>query len=612
MNKLQPIQKLTESQIIELGLKSGLEIHQQLQGKKLFCSCPTTIRDDEPDFIIKRKLRASTGELGKTDLAAEAESKKEKEFIYQAYNNTTCLVELDEAPPQNVNQEALNTALAIAKIFNMTFPDKVKVMRKIVIDGSNTSGFQRTTLIATDGLLEQNSKITIESVCLEEDSAKIVKETSENKKYNLSRLGIPLIEIATGPDLKTPLQVKETAEFIGTILRSFPNVKRGLGTIRQDVNVSIKEGVRVEIKGAQDLKLIPTIVEYEALRQKNMLNLFQELKKRKAKVNTNVIDLSKELKDSSSKVIQQGLSKKEGCVLGIQLQNFSGLIGFEVQPGRRFGSELSDHAKTTGVKGLFHSDELPNYGITQEEKNLIAKKLSCKENDAFIILADSKIIAQKAIEKVIARAQEFSLFKCVRMARPDGTSSYMRPMPGASRMYPETDLKSIQIDPSKIVLPKLLSERIKELQTKFDLTEDIAKKLIKEELDLMTLADNYPNIKPAYMLDYYFSFPSMIKKKYNEEIDVKKYAHELFSKLNKNKITKDSIPELLLKLTKNKEINYNDYKLISIKDIEKEITEIISQNKNLPKGALIGKIIAKYAGKIDGKEISEFVSKKLN
>jgi len=611
MNKLNSLRKLTEDELSSLGLKSGLEIHQQLEGKKLFCSCPTTIRDDKPDFIITRRLRASTGESGKTDLAAEAESKKEKQFTYEAYNDTTCLVELDEAPPQNINQEALNTALGLGKIFNMNFPDKVKVMRKIVIDGSNTSGFQRTTLIATDGLLEQNSKITIETVCLEEDSAKIVEENSENKKYNLSRLGIPLIEIATGPDLKTPLQVKETAEFIGTILRSFPNVKRGLGTIRQDVNVSIKEGVRVEIKGAQDLKLIPTIVEYEALRQKNMLNLFQELKKRKAKVNTNIIDLSKELKNSSSKVIQQGLSKKEGCVLGIQLQNFSGLIGFEVQPGRRYGSELSDHAKTMGVKGLFHSDELPNYGITQEEKDLIAKKLSCKENDAFIILSDSKLIAQKAIEKVIARAQDLSLRKCVRMARPDGTSSYLRPMPGSSRMYPETDLKSIEIDPSKIILPKLLSERIKELQTKFDLTEDIAKKLIKEEIDLTSLAETYPNIKPAYMLDYYFSFPSMIKKKYNEEIDVKKYAHELFSKLNKNQITKEAIPELLLKLIKDQEINYENYKPLSIKDVEKEIKEMISQNKNLPKGALMGKIMLKYAGKIDGKEINKLVSEQL-
>jgi len=610
MEKIESITKLTEEELISLGLKSGLEIHQQLEGHKLFCSCPTKIRDDEPDFVITRKLRASIGELGEVDSAALLEQNKEKEFHYEGYNNTTCLVELDEIPPQKINELALKTALSIGKIFNMTFPDTIKFMRKTVIDGSNTSGFQRTALIATDGLLQKDSPIHIESVCLEEDSCKNVEDTKKHKKYNLSRLGIPLIEIATGPDLKNPTEIKETAEFIGMILRSFPNVKRGLGTIRQDINVSIRDGVRVEIKGAQDLKLIPTYVEFEAIRQKNTINLFEELKKRKAKVSKKVVDLSETLQNCNSKVIRSGLEKQNGCVLGIRLEQFAGLVGFEVQPGRRFGSELSDHAKTVGVKGLFHSDELPNYGITEREKEFIYEALNCDvKQDAFIIIADTKLVAEKAMKLVIERASDFNIRKCVRNARPDGTSSYMRPMSGSSRMYPETDIKSIKVDLKNIEIPKLLSEQIEELKTKFNLTEDICKRLIREDINIFELVKAYENVKASYMVDYYFSLPSLIKKKHNLDVNVREFDKELFSKLNKNEISKDAIIEILVKLVSKESVDYESYKPLSIEDVEEDIKKIILENKHLARGAVMGKIMNKYNGKVDGAEINKLVSK---
>ncbi len=253
----------------KLGFKCGLEIHQQLEGKKLFCDCPSILRSDEPDFTIKRKLHAMAGETGEVDVAAKHEAQKEKTFVYQGYNNSTCLIELDEEPPHQINKEALTTCLQISELLNCRVIPITQIMRKTVVDGSNTSGFQRTVLIAKDGFIETASgKIGIESVCLEEDAARIVErnENSNEVIYRLDRLGIPLIEIATAPDIKNPVGVKEAALKLGMILRAC-KVKRGLGTIRQDVNMSIKGGNRIEIKGFQDIRNIEKTVESETKRQ---------------------------------------------------------------------------------------------------------------------------------------------------------------------------------------------------------------------------------------------------------------------------------------------------------------------------------------------------------
>src|SRR3989338_1320255 len=93
-----------------LGLMMGLEIHQQLEGKKLFCNCPTQIRDDQPHFTIHRKLRASAGESGEIDIAAQQEQSRGRSFAYEGYTDTTCLVEADEEPPHELNKDALYTA----------------------------------------------------------------------------------------------------------------------------------------------------------------------------------------------------------------------------------------------------------------------------------------------------------------------------------------------------------------------------------------------------------------------------------------------------------------------------------------------------------------------
>ncbi len=254
----------------KIGLKSGLEIHQQLNTHKLFCNCPSLLRTDEPSYEIQRKLNPVVGETGIVDIAAKHEAEQNKNFTYQVYD-TNCLVELDEEPPHNINQEALKIALQIATLLNCKIFPVAQVMRKTVINGSNTTGFQRTALIAHDGYIEiSTGKIAIDAVMLEEDSARKVSETENSATYKLDRLGIPLVEIATGPHMHTPEEIKEAALKLGEILRAC-NVKRGIGTIRQDVNISIKGSKRVEIKGFQDTKMMIKTIDKEIERQEKCL-----------------------------------------------------------------------------------------------------------------------------------------------------------------------------------------------------------------------------------------------------------------------------------------------------------------------------------------------------
>lgn len=265
----------------KLGFKCGIEIHQQLETHKLFCSCPSLVNDpNQPDIIIKRKIRAVAGETGEVDKAAAFEKARGRTFIYEACRTSSCLVELDEEPPHEVNQEALMTALEIALLLNAKPVDQIQFMRKTVIDGSNVSGFQRTALIATDGYIQTSKgKVGVPTVCLEEEAAKKIKEENNTVTYRLDRLGVALVEIATDASIQTPEHAKECASIIGMILRSTGKVKRGIGTIRQDVNISISGKARVEVKGFQELKSMPLVIENEVKRQIELKESKPEVRK---------------------------------------------------------------------------------------------------------------------------------------------------------------------------------------------------------------------------------------------------------------------------------------------------------------------------------------------
>ncbi|SDC61166.1 Glu-tRNA(Gln) amidotransferase subunit GatE [Natrinema hispanicum] len=470
---------MTEYDYEALGLVAGLEIHQQLDtATKLFCQCPTDLR--EPDAATRsftRYLHPTRSELGELDDAAVEESMVEREFEYLAYDST-CLVEEDDEPPHELDDEALETVLEIAQLMDMNPVDQAHVMRKIVVDGSNTSGFQRSSLVATDGEIEtSDGAVGIEDLMLEEESAQRVAETDDGVRYSLDRLGIPLVEIGTRPDISTPEQALEAAERIGMLLRSTGKVKRGLGTIRQDVNVSIEEGARVEIKGVQSLDDIDDIVHNEVGRQVELVAIRDELEERDASVG-DTQDVTAVFEDTDSGVIQGALNSG-GSVMAVPLYGFDGLVGREIAPDRRLGTEFSDHAKRHGAGGIFHTDELPAYGVTDEEVAALRDAVGVDPEDAVAIVADETEIAANAIEAVADRAATAleGVPEETRGANDDGTTRYLRPLPGAARMYPETDVPPVEPDPSEVPEPELLTAKVERYQDEYDLGEGLAEQV---------------------------------------------------------------------------------------------------------------------------------------
>lgn len=599
----------------QLGLRCGLEIHQQLEGTKLFCHCPTEIRDDQPDLIFQRKLRAVVGELGHIDKAAEQEMRKDRTFIYEAYTDATCFVEMDEQPPYPLSPEHLKTALTVAKLLHGTILDEIHVMRKTIVDGSNTSGFQRTALIARNGTLKtQEGTIGVPTLILEEDAAKIIKEDSTAVTYRLDRLGIPLLEISTTPDITTPEQCKEVAEKIGLLLRSTGNVKRGLGTIRQDVNVSIKGGTRVEIKGAQDLRSLPKLVAGEAHRQKKLLEIRETLSKRNIKeIPQKITDVTELMKHSGSKIISKTI-EQGGKIHGIMLPGFSGIIGTEIQPSKRLGTDMSERAKImAGVSGIFHSDELPAYGIEQREVDELKRTLLCKQNDAFVIVAADEQRAQRALTAVIERASQALLGvpKEVRKANDDCTTSYLRPMPGASRMYPETDVPPLCIRQEQITalqLPELIETKILRYQT-FGLSDDLATTLAKSDKAEFfdTTLHRYKKLKQSYIADILIGAEKTIQRTYNINIHpTEQDFTALFDALEHEELSKESVIDILKENKPISSLLYR-YKLLSDTELKEELKKIFLENKQLPLNALIGKTMEKLRGKAEGKKIVTFL-----
>lgn len=520
----------------KFGLKCGIEIHQQLNTKKLFCNCPSMLRDDAPQFVVKRKLRAVAGETGEIDIAAMHETEKGMEFDYEGYSDTTCLVEFDEAPPNPMNSEALNAALQVSLMLNSKPVDEIQIMRKTVVNGSNTTGFQRTALVSKDGFIDTSQgRVGVTSVCIEEEAAREIKKEGNIVTYRLDRLGIPLIEIATAPDIKTPEQCKETAEKIGMVLRSTGKVRRGLGTIRQDINISIRDGNRVEVKGVQDLKLIPLIVELEIIRQLNLIEIKKMLEERNAvKTAMAIKNISHVFKNTQCSIIKNALANGKE-VLAIPVPFFSGLLKKEIQRGKRLGSELSDHAKMFGVGGLFHSDEnLPNYGMTKEEITEVSKKLGIGEGDGFILIADSEEKAKKALEAVktrIALCIE-GVPKEVRNANPDGTTAYMRPMPGSSRMYPETDVVPAKPNMEDISLPELITDKMERFQKEYLLGTDLAEMAAYSEKAeaFERFVKKFPSLKPAFIAEIFLTTEKSLSRKFEKTISAPDDILILFSK----------------------------------------------------------------------------------
>ncbi|MCX8194545.1 MAG: Glu-tRNA(Gln) amidotransferase subunit GatE [Candidatus Micrarchaeota archaeon] len=431
-------------------MKCGLEIHQRLASGKLFCRCKSDSSEEAAGQQVSftRRLHVVKSELGEVDAASGAEAIRGRTFRYSSPARLVCLVEGDEEPPHAIDENALTAALAICHLLHARPVDRLHIMRKNVIDGSNTSGFQRTALLGLGGEVQTPSgKLAIQTICIEEESCAILEAKENSASYDLSRLGIPLVEIATAPDLKSGKEAQEAALAIGQLLRKTGVVQRGLGSIRQDLNVSIPGGARVEIKGVQDLSMIAKTIETEARRQQALLEIASEISARLEgrKIEPAIFDLTEIFQSTACQVLAKAI-KNKNKVLALPLPSLAGLLGKEISPNRRFGTELSDYARSMGVSGIFHSDEdLAKYGFSEDELAELKVALSIGQKDAFVLAAGEAKKAQAALFKVADRINSPSLPGETRRANPDGTSTYLRPLPGKARMYPETDLPPVPI-----------------------------------------------------------------------------------------------------------------------------------------------------------------------
>ena len=602
------------------GLMAGIEIHQQLNTKeKLFCHCQTLLRDSiDHSGEFFRYLRVTESEMGEIDRAAQEEMKRDRKFQYYTYD-TTCLVENDEEPPAPLNDEALSVCLTIAKMFGMTPVQQVHTMRKLVIDGSNTSGFQRTALVALNGTLPNGGEI--ETICLEEEAAQRVKDDI----FSLDRLGIPLIEITTSPCMHTPEEVQEVAEYIGMVLRSTGKVKRGIGTIRQDVNISIRGGARVEIKGVQELDLIAEVVRREVQRQQNLLSIRNELLKEKASVHGNAKNVSELFKETKSTVL-----KKAKRIYAISLEGFAGLAGREIQPDRRLGSEMSDYAKKCGVGGIFHTDELPGYGVTADEVARLRALMNAGIQDCVVIVAaENDHQAACALNQVIIRAQRAFSDKPVpeetRKMLESGSSAYMRPLPGAARMYPETDVLPVIVDDDRwnaMTVPELLTAKAQRYAQEYSIDRNYATRLaLSEKLPLFERAVA-EGIKPKLAV---FTILSTCTELRREGVDVGKISDEEYlatwRAVESGRAANEAIPDLLRGLASGstfEEVLRNLAPAVSFKDLESIIHKIIAdrsdfvlQKGQAALGPLMGVVMSEVRGSVDGKIVSEILKKEI-
>ena len=587
-------------------MKCGIEIHQQLNTKKLFCDCESRLSDNVIGKVV-RILRPTQSEMGEVDRAAVEESLKKRKYIYEITDNS-CLVELDEEPPHEMNLEAIETALKVALMLNAKIVDEIHVMRKIVIDGSNTSGFQRTALVAMNGYVDTKfGRVKIPTICLEEEAARKIEEKDNYVVYRLDRLGIPLIEIATSPDMKSGEEVKEVAQKIGYILRATKKVRRGAGTIRQDLNISTGQG-RVEIKGVSKLNMIPRWVENEVKRQEMLKEIAEILKERDARVHEEIYNLTDIFTNTKSKIIAREI-KNGGVVLGLKLSGFAGLLKSDKF---RLGRELAERVRVIGIRGLFHGDELPAYGISGEEVEKIRKKLNLSNEDSFVIIAGPEEKVRLGMEKVIERAKMaiHGVPDETRAPKDDGSSIYMRPLPGAERMYPETDIPPIRIPDSyveklKKELPKMPEERVKDLVS-LGISEQDAWQILH-----MGMEDEFEKIAKKY------GYPTIVARAMINGCTNIDYE-PIFKYLNEGKFAKEAVDDIVLRMCNGEKFEdiLSEFKeSVNVDEVVERIVkdkiELIKERGKNAFKPLMGIAMKELRGKVDGRIVSEKLRKKV-
>ncbi len=588
-----------------LGFKCGLEVHQQLlTQRKLFCRCAAGIYHDFADYDaeIVRHMRPTLSELGEYDGTALMEFKTRKKILYRIKNDSACTYEVDDTPPFALSREALSHALRIALLLNMKIVGELHITRKQYLDGSIPTGFQRTAILGIEGEFPiSTKKIRVIQFSIEEDSCREVSDVRHTRVYYADRLGMPLIETVTYPDMLTPWEAAEAAQNIRFIARSSGLVRVGIGAARQDVNVSITGGTRVEIKGVAHIAWIPKLTHNEAFRQKSLLLIRDELAAR--------------IKDQAEWSIQHAvldpadwrhipLLKQAGAegwkLVAVNLPGFAGILSYFNQPGRCFADEISDRLKVIAClekPNMFHSEELgaptsPSANIdsiTQAHSSLhstdwgkIRKELKSTNADAQMLFWASDEDIKTALETISERCQ--LAFQGVpnetRKSLPDGTTLFERVLPGADRMYPDTDSAPIpvtdeEIEAARALLPVGLQKRLEQL-AEWGIPDDAHTYLLRNNL-LPVLEDfsTKHGVPPKRLGLYYAHLLKSLQGRDPLPFDNQR-VEDLLIYAAKKKLAPDILPEMLRVLFASPNMQFSSVlSVLNYKDVARE--EILAQ-----------------------------------
>ncbi len=622
----------------ELGLRCGLEIHQQLlTEKKLFCRCRAVLHRDEPGAVILRHMRPTLSELGEYDGTALMEFKTKKNVIYQLYNDTVCTYEMDDTPPFHLNHQALDIALEIALLLNYSVVDEIHISRKQYLDGSIPTGFQRTGIVGVEGWIPyKNRKIHLIQLGLEEDACREISDVGHQIVFKTDRLSIPLVEVVTHPEIQTPTEAGEVARLIGRLLRSTGKVRRGLGSVRQDINVSIKGSTRIELKGVSKLQYIPHAVAHEARRQKALLDIRDELRLRGITEKTfqsEHKDVTSLFKNTRCKRFKDTL-KNKGKIYGIVLHGFAGIFDMLVQPGKTFSDEIAGRVRVIAcldaMPNIVSSTHFGEFGVTTKEAEQLQKMFNVKQTDIVVLIWGSEDDVKTAIKEIKIRAIEATsgVPSETRQVFSDGTNDFERILPGPNRMYPDTDTPPTPISEKSLeIIKKGMPEPLWECEKRL-----VALGLPKPLVASLSISRNlkvFDKILKTLMVNPILvaitleeTLKSLRRKGKNIEILSDETIYQVFKLLNEKKFSKEAIPAILAFLVDHSEktitdaLNELNIAPMSIEDLQKIVDETVTKYSNPKIGdctfdTIMGEVMKIARNKIDGRLVSDAVKNKL-
>ncbi|MCX7909341.1 MAG: Glu-tRNA(Gln) amidotransferase subunit GatE [Ignavibacteria bacterium] len=629
---LKNFEEMTDADYEALGFRAGVEIHQQLEtNQKLFCRCPSPKPpyDNTYHTEIVRTMRPTPSELGEIDPSILMEYKTRKEIHYRINRNNICTYELDQTPPFEINQEALDIALQFCFIFNAKPIDEIYILRKHQLDGSIPSGFQRTALIGVDGFVEFNGRnIHLSQIILEEDAAREHSDQFHIRTFYTDRLGIPLIEIVTEPELKSPNEVKEFCELIRNYFIVSGKGRVGSGTFRFDLNISITGGTRIEIKGIDKIKNVPIIAYNEVRRQWNLIRLRDELNRKGITPETfsfKSFNIYKVLKNTEYYPIAKCLANG-GEVHCILFPKWAGLLKWPTQRYTVFSQEISDRVKViaclTETPNIIVSDIIDNT-ISREEIDKTRKFIGASDKDAFVIVWGNSDDVKTAVDEIIVRLHEATqgIPSESRRALKDGTTAFERILPGTDRMYPDTDLPTLVLDSHKFERIRLsLSETFGQ-RLKWCLNNNIPKVIISKvatsrRFELIRDISKEMELSPSFVANELLSsFRWLRRKKLNTSLISNEQIKEVFKLYKSGKILKEGIKYAFELILKGQE-RYILHLLspVSINEIETAFHRAILYLKNArlyhpekTKEIAVGLIMQQLRGRVEGRFVHNYV-----